>query len=386
MTVSVWQADGNQPIEDVDVLIVGAGLVGCAAAYFTRQAMPSGARIVLTDARDLGLGASSRNAGFMITGLDAYYHHAIAHYGHAVTREVYKLSEQTHAYWRSFAQQSDVRLWDIGSMLLAESPEEARDLRDAIKAMHADGIPAVFHEGDPLKRGYHAAIEQPWDGAVHPLELARAIFNLSGAALYANNELYALSQDGETVTAHTRQVIFKARYVMLCTNAYSPYIDPYFVGRVIPTRAQVLATAPLPESVMPVCGYSDYGFMYYRMTFDNRLLIGGGRKQNKALEHDTSDDRVTDPVQRILEAYLRDRFPDVTAPIERRWAGIMGFTPDGLPIVGRLPDKPHVAFAVGFNGHGLALGSATAERAVDLMLNGTHAGALDMHRDALQNV
>src|SRR5690606_26047524 len=125
---------------------------------------------------------------------------------------------------------------------------------------------------------------------------------------------------------------------------------------------------------------SDYGYMYYRMTFDNRLLIGGGRKQNKALENDTTDDRITDPVQGVLEHYLKTKFPDVTAPIERRWAGTMGLSVDGLPLVGTLPGKPDVGFAVGFTGHGLAMGAGTAQRAVDLMLNGTCPGALDAQR------
>ncbi|MFO5197597.1 FAD-dependent oxidoreductase, partial [Salmonella enterica subsp. enterica serovar Typhimurium] len=83
---------------------------------------------------------------------------------------------------------------------------------------------------------------------------------------------------------------------------------PYFVGKIIPTRAQCLVTEPLTEPAIATCGYSDYGYMYYRMTFDNRLLIGGGRKQNKPLENDTSDDRTTDPVQRVLTDYLHTRF------------------------------------------------------------------------------
>ena len=77
----------------------------------------------------------------------------------------------------------------------------------------------------------------------------------------------------------------------------------------------------------------------------------------------------TTPVQQVLERYLQARFPDVNAPIDRRWAGIMGFSVDGLPLVGTLPDKPRVGFAVGFTGHGLAMGAGSAERAVDLLLN-----------------
>jgi gamma-glutamylputrescine oxidase len=82
----------------------------------------------------------------------------------------------------------------------------------------------------------------------------------------------------------------------------------------------------------------------------------------------------------VLETYLRQRFPEVSAPIERRWAGIMGFSVDGLPLVGCLPDKPDVGFAVGFTGHGLSFGAAAAERAVDHLLNGASIGALDAAR------
>jgi gamma-glutamylputrescine oxidase len=379
MTVSLWQADDSQPTREVDFLVVGAGLVGCTAAYFAAQA---GRAVTIIDARDLALGASSRNAGFMITGLDVYYHRAVQHYGSAVVREIWGLSQTTHRHLHDFIKRGQVQVDHCGSLLLAESLAEAHDLELAARALDADGIEVVYHTQDPLGRGYYAAIEQPQDAAVQPYQLVRAIFEQSGAELIPNNELYHLEQTTpEQVTVYTRQFVFKARYVLLCTNAYSVQIDPYFVGKVVPTRAQVLVTAPLKNGpILGTCGYSDYGYMYYRDTFDGRLLIGGGRKQNKWLEDNTSDDRITDPVQRTLEAYLRARFPEVDAPVERRWAGIMGFSIDRLPLVGTLPDKPRVGFAVGFTGHGLALGAGTAERAVDLMLNNTHPGAISTDR------
>ncbi len=380
MTVSLWQADGTQPVRDVDFLVVGAGLVGCSAAYFAAQM--HGREVTITDMRDIALGASSRNAGFMITGLDTYYHHAVDKYGAAVTREMWKLSETTHSHLHAFADRGgNVRLERCGSMLLAESAEEARDLEDAARALDAAGIEHEYCSYDPLNRGYHAAIRQPGDASVQPYEMVQSIFQQSGAELVANNELYAIEHEDDHVLVYTRQYIFKARYVMLCTNAYSIYIDPYFVGKVIPTRAQCIATAPLTTGpLLNTCGYSDYGYMYYRDTFDGRLLIGGGRKQNKMLENDTTDDRITEPVQRILENYLRDKFPDVDVPIERRWAGIMGFSVDGLPLVGTLPRKPRVGFAVAFHGHGLAMGAGTAERAVEMLLKGTHPGAVSTDR------
>ena len=375
MTVSIWQAEGNQPVREVEFLIVGAGIVGCAAANFAAQA---GKNVVITEMRDVALGASSRNAGFMITGLDAYYHLAIERYGHEMVRELWQLSAKTHRYWREFIHKdgNNVRLEECGSLLLAESDAEARDLEIAARALNADGIDVEYQAQDPLGRGYYAAISQPWDAIVQPYELAWAVFRSSGAELINNNEVYKVEQtDPDYAIVHTRQYIFHARHVLLCTNAYSRFVHPYFDGKVIPTRGQCLVTAPLKEPVMQGCGYSDYGYMYYRMTFDGRLLIGGGRKDYKALEN-TSEDCISDPVQQYLENYLHTKFPEVTEPVERRWAGIMGFSVDGVPLVGKLPDCPRIGFAVGFTGHGLAFGAGVAERAVDHLLTGAHPGAV----------
>lgn len=382
MTISIWQSNpsDNPPVREVDVLIIGAGLVGCAAAYFVRQ---MGRSATITDMRDIALGASGRNAGFMITGPDTYYHHAIERYGHAAAREVWTISERTHAFWKSIARQDGgVSIDECGSFLLAESADEARELQQAARALHADGIDAVFHDRDPFGRGYYAAIEQPWDAAVQPVQLAQAVFRASGAELIANNEVYAIDPIGpECVRVASYRCVFQARKVLICANAYAPRLDSYFTGKVIPTRGQCLVTEPLPEPILRGCGYSDYGYMYYRMTFDNRLLIGGARKNFRAMEHDTTDDRTTAEVQGALEAYLRARFPEAAdTPIARRWAGIMGFSADGLPLVGSLPGKPDVAFAVGFHGHGLALGAATAERAADWLINGADPGVLNAAR------
>lgn len=377
MTVSIWQANNETPVRDVDFLVIGAGLIGCSAAYFAAQ---QGHEVVVTDARNIGMGASGRNAGFMITGLDTYYHRAIEIYGHAATRELWKLSDVTHGHLRHFIERGNVPVNPTGSMLLAESADEAKELELAARAMDADGIPNEFSATDPLGRGYHAAIIQGHDAGVQPYKLAHAICDQSGAELVPHNEVYRFEQDGERVMVYGQRVSFRAAHVLVCTNAYAPRMHPFFIGKVIPTRAQCLVTAPLDETVMDVCGYSDYGYMYYRQTFDGRLLIGGGRKQHKAAENDTTDDRTTDAVQSVLEAYLREKFPEVTAPIERRWSGIMGFSKDGLPIVGVMPDMPRVGYAVGFTGHGLAMGAGSAERAVDMLLHGTHPGAITAER------
>ena len=380
MTVSHWQK-AEQTEREVDVLVVGAGLVGSAAAYFARQV--HGRHVVVTDARDVGMGASGRNAGFMISGLDTYYHRAIESYGHAVARELWALSNRSMELWREFIKRSpfDVPLDNGGSMLLAETEDEATELELAAAALSADKIDIEYYSKDPLGRGYYAGIEQPLDAGVQPYLLAKSVMAQSGAEFIPNNELYRIEQtDKDCVRVYTRQVVFQARHVLLCTNAYSPRIDPYFVGKVIPTRAQCLVTEPLAHVPIPYCGYSDYGYMYYRTTFDGRFLLGGGRQHFRSEEGNTTEDRLNPNVHAFLDNYLTKYFPDVSAPVAHRWSGIMGFSLDGIPLVGAMPGKDRVGFAVGFTGHGLAMGAGSAERAVDRLLNGVCAGAVDVAR------
>lgn len=379
MTVSHWQR-AEQKEREIDFLVVGAGLAGGAAATFAKQV--HGRDVVVTDARDVGLGASGRNAGFMISGLDTYYHRAIEEYGHDTAREVWDMSRRSFMYWREFIANSafEVPIDNSGSLLLAETREEAKELELAARALSADQIEIEYYSRDPLGRGYCAAIEQPLDAGVQPYLLAKTVMAQSGAELIANNEMYRLEPDKGAVRVYTRKYLFKARYVMLCANAYSPMIDPYFIGKVLPMRAQCLVTEPLDHVPIPYCGYSDYGYMYYRTTFDGRFLLGGGRKQHQSEENDTAEDRLNPKVHAFLDRYLAKYFPDVKAPVAHRWSGIMGFSCDGLPLVGTLPHMPRVGFAVGYTGHGLALAAASAERAVDKLLNGVSAGAVDVAR------
>lgn len=379
-TTSFWQLHAQQPRREVDFLIVGAGIVGGAAAIFATQA---GRDVLVVDQAAVGLGASGRNAGFMITGLDTYYHKAIATYGADVAAEMWQLSRETIAFWKQVVANSAgaVPYEACGSLLLAETAAEKQDLQLAARALAAAGIEALYHDHDPLGRGYFAAIEQPLDGAVQPYALAQALLTQSGADYMPNNRVYHLEQArADCVTVYTQQVVIEARYVLLCVNAYAPLLHDYFVGKVMPTRAQCLVTEPLPERPLPTCGYSDYGYMYYRSTFDNRLLLGGARNRHTALEQDTTEDRLCWPVQRALDAYRERYFPDVTVPVAQRWSGIMGFSVDGLPLVGTLPQAARVGFAVGFTGHGLAMGAGAAERAVAHLLYGTAPGAVAASR------
>lgn len=150
-----------------------------------------------------------------------------SHYGHEAVRDPWGISAKTHAYWRSFIKDGNVRLEKCDSRLLAESADEACELVEAVHALNADGIDAEFVEGDPLGRGYCAAIRQPWDAAVQPCELARAVLAASGAELINNNELYDIQPaKGGGVTVLTR----RCRMVGRSTPAAIVTMASCFIG------------------------------------------------------------------------------------------------------------------------------------------------------------
>ena len=91
---------------------------------------------------------------------------------------------------------------------------------------------------------------------------------------------------------------------------------------------------------------------YFRQLSDGRLLIGVGRLDYEAEER-TYSDEVTPQVQEVIGRMLANHFPEANNGVTRRWAGIHGYTPDGLPIIGHLPDEPEVYFVVGFSGYGM---------------------------------
>jgi len=104
-------------------------------------------------------------------------------------------------------------------------------------------------------------------------------------------------------------------------------------------------------------------------------MIGGGRQIFADLES-TYADHTTSEVQASIEGFMLRYFPEATGRITRRWAGTMGFSIDGIPLVGQLESDPRICYAIGFSGHGMGMGLVAARRAVAMAFHGSHPGVL----------
>ncbi len=381
-TVSIWQDTSTWPAlphrrEEADVCIIGAGIVGSTLATFLTQA---GKSVIVLEARDVALGASGRNAGHITAHYKTGYHTSIERIGRAATKEARDLGFRNREIVKGFLDAYGVWYEQPGSLTLGWNAQEAKELEASARALIADGYDVEFYDKDPTGRGFFGAIRQPGDIATQSYWLTTEVMAHSGATVIPNCAVRRIEQDGEIVTVHGQRATVRAAQVCLCTNAYSRTLHPYFADKVFPTRGQMLATAPT-ERFMEMTMGCEWGYEYFRQLPDGRFVIGGWRNRFADEEVGYNDAETTPHLQAGLESFLHKYFPELNGlPIEHRWSGIMGFTADEMPLVGRLPDMKNVYFAVGFTGGGMGIGPATAERTAELMLTGTHPGVFSADR------
>ena len=372
MTISFWQQRAQDAEVAVDVAIVGGGIIGCSTAYWMRQLRP-GMRTAIVEARHLAAGASGRNAGFLIQGTAHDYVTAIERYGAERARRLWHFTRENRALVASELHTGTFQLETSGSLTVAGSPGEDERLQEAVSRMRQDGAPVAYIPPDGANQrltaqGFYGALYVPSGAMVNPVALVRHIATASEAHLLEHHPVVRLdpSADGVVLTTPRRRI--RAERVVLALNAYLPTLVPALRQYVRPVRAQMFATAPMPSRWLHVPAYTHEGYYYLRQHADGTLLLGGARHLHREREVGYAD-ATTEVLQRDLEAYLHDHFPQTRGlAVRQRWSGVMGFSPDGLPTCGEVPGVPGSLWAAGFTGHGMGFGFRFGRMLAESML------------------
>ena len=359
---TLWQATspvaapGPAPLRGpttADVVVVGLGAAGLTAAAVLARA---GMDVVGVDGAHPGAGASGRNGGFLLGGLAEAHHDVAARLGHDRATRLYQLTlaslEATCA-----AHPDAVR--QVGSVRVSRSPEEDADCAAQLAAMRADGLPVEEYDG-PEGRG----LLFPADAAFHPVARARglaATARSAGARLHGDSPVTAV----EPRAVHTAHGSLAARRgVLVAVDGGLDHVLPALVGQVRTARLQMLATAPATDVVVARPVYARYGLDYWQQLPDGRVALGGGRDVGGPDEW-TTEAAPSPAVQRHLERLLRDDI-GTTALVEHRWAGLVGFTPDNLPVLAEV--APGLLAVGGYSGTGNLVGPLCATWAAHRLL------------------
>ena len=335
---------GSLP-ERCDVLVIGGGIAGVSMLWWLRS---SGRSAVLVEADRLAAGASGRNAGVIGSGANRPYALAVQEFGRTAAADInaFTLENQERLVEAMAGRSPHYRR--RGGQNFPVDQEEAAVLAESAQLEREDGFDVEWNG---------RCLVHPRNGEHNPVETVLALASDAPAgSIREGVRVTGLepSASGVLVTDESGAEC-RADTAVVCLNAYTPELLPEIA--IAPTRAQALATAPVGHVVAPCPQGRDHGYQYWNQLADGRVVAGGYR--NLAIPEEVGYEMtVTPTLQTALEKHLVGIEAD--APVTHRWAGIMGFTSNGLPFVGAVPGRPNVHLLAGFNGHGFAVSFLSA--------------------------
>jgi glycine/D-amino acid oxidase-like deaminating enzyme len=377
----------GQPPARTDAVVVGAGITGMALLHHLQAA---GVAAVVLERDRVAAGATGRNAGFLLTGTAEHYRAAVKAYGRGVARDVWEFTATNHDLLLEVLGPTASRACGHrreGTWTLVAGDAEADDLREAATLLAEDGLYGIFAAaptGAPPECKW--GLVMPRDGEIDPAAAVASMAQRSLAAqpgsILEGTPVRALEASARGARVHLDGSEIEAGAVLLATNAWAAELAPLLP--IAPVRAQMLATAPerrdTGEDPRPT--YSHRGHRYWRRLSSGELLLGGCR--DVAPEEElTAVSQPSAHIQDALEAFLRTEL-GAEAAVTHRWAGVMGFSPDGLPLVGQVPGTPGVYICGGYTGHGMGFAVNAARTLVAHITGGvTIPGWLDAGRSRL---
>ena len=202
-----------------DVIIIGAGVTGCAVArYLSRY---QGSALVLERAEDVCCGTSKANSAIIHAGFDAAHGSLMA-----------KMNVQGNRMLPELAKELDFPFRMNGSLVVCMSEEDMPRLRALYENGVKNGVEGLeivdaqrLHELEPnVSKNAVAALWAPTGGIVCPFNMTIALAenaNANGVDFRFNTKVTGFARGEEGWTVHTEQGDFQTRYVVNAAGVYA---------------------------------------------------------------------------------------------------------------------------------------------------------------------
>jgi glycine/D-amino acid oxidase-like deaminating enzyme len=358
-----------------DVAVIGGGITGISTAWHLSERYPD-RRVVVLEARALANGASGRSGGQVLNGING-----VEPRDPALAQRVFAATSAGIDIVAELAGRStlDCGFSRRGCLEIYTTEGSAAAAQSRVETWRSWGLPMRWLPAGAIGlRGAFGAVLDPGAARVNCAALLRGlrpVLQDRGVTIHEQTPVLRID-DGETLTLHTAEGSLRAGAVVLATNGYTPGLG-FFRNGILPLHSHVVASAPLDDARWAELGLAGFeGFAddldriaYGVRTHDQRLLFGGGSNAAYTYRfggspvHAGPAARHYDAVERCMRGY----FPALAdTPISHRWTGTLGITFDRICSMGVMGPHHNVYYALGYSGHGLALGALAGRVLRDL--------------------
>ena len=368
--LSYWER--TTYFEGIDLLIVGAGIVGLSTAIAVKKKYPHW-KILIIERGYLPSGASTKNAGFACFGSPSELFEDLktipenqvwetfnARYSGLKT--LFELVDPLKIEYNACGSYDLLRTndEDIDPDFIAYLNNESQKITKKDKTYLTENDPNRKFGFRGLKTAYFNSVE----GSINTGKLIEQLHQKAiqaGISILFGMECqkYDATKDGVLITLSIGEM--KVDRLIICSNGFAAQLVD---EDVIPARAQVLITKPIPNLSLNSTFHMDKGYYYFR-SINNRILLGGGR--NLDINGETTTDlATTEHIQTALQNILDEIImPNQDVEIDYSWSGIMGVGKSKQPIVKKIADNVYVGIRMG--GMGVAIGAAVGQQLSELI-------------------
>lgn len=344
-----------------DTLIVGAGIIGLLTAL---EWVKLGAKVTILDKGKSGSEASWAGGGIVSPLYPWRYPAAVS-----------ALSSQAMSSYLDLAESLkdttgiDPEFNPCGLLMVRiDDADKALEWAEREKR-NIQGInsKALYEMEEQLAPDFDSALWMPDVGNIRNPRLLQALrksLQVSGKARFVENcEVMGLKSNLSQVnTVVTNQGDFSADQFVLATGAWTrALLESCNVKVAIePVRGQMMvfkAQSGLLKHIVLCDG------RYVIPRKDGRILVGS------TLEHVGFDKSITEVARKGLLDAAVAMIPQLgKLPIEKHWAGLRPGSPEGIPVISKVPDFDNLFVNAGHFRNGLVLAPSSVRLMMDLML------------------
>ncbi len=364
---------------EIVVAVVGAGLAGLACARVLARA---GVPVTVLEAREApGSGGSGRTAGGIFVGVADSPARLVDGLGEEVARGLMAASGENLERLRA-----EGLVEGDGSLIAALGEAEAEDVVRSAELLAGWGMPSELWSTEETGRksgmvGIGPGRYDPRGGRVNPrvaIERLAHEFEAAGGRICCGARVLAVN-DGESANELLIQrgdelVRREALLVVHAGGWEETTLDGWFSDKLFPVRLQHHA---IRGGIPPEIPLSfQWGYSFVVPGLDKTSVVGGCRWATPHMETgEWAEDAGSPQVDEKIGMLRGQRLPGLSgAPEVARWSQIMGFTCDGLPLVGPLPGRATQHALCGWNGRPWSWAFSAGERLARAISEGGWTG------------